>query len=509
LSFPQFNAKSEMVPAKEISSFLKDLYLSLGETENNEFLIKMFRHLERVKDKNGNCELESLVESPSYRFLKSSVTFHFIEKDDAQTGNKNEKGIDNSHFSSFEADLFNYQSQKEPHPLRTVLKNYTQEAVVILPSVYNYISEGQYHTKITLSNRVELKINLSVSHSIIAKSQKKIVHITLAPAVDNYFTELDLIKLSTLFGSKQEELLVNGEIRFKINATGSGLSPAELLKTLYKQEQESEFENLSTGIIQIDLNEFVANQKFDYPQFFDVFLKNEKHKLSGMIKNFSKVLCGIVLGIFDFERMENDEILDTIIPIVSNNESFMIMCRGTLLKISIEDDFMSSISKHIIVSPYLLIASAVLAHNEYILFDLKKNIDGLLEEKSNSKLQELETCQMKARNVLNYQYLQDIFQYPSEKEIIQTGNSQRGINDLYNIIIKRMEELSELISIIKAKKSNLSDALINALLGFIAVMQLKGFFDELTKPEYSQHFTYISALLVSAIIFWLVWVKKK
>jgi hypothetical protein len=80
---------------------------------------------------------------------------------------------------------------------------------------------------------------------------------------------------------------------------------------------------------------------------------------------------------------------------------------------------------------------------------------------------------------------------------------------LYGIILKRVEELSELIEIIKAKKSNLSDALINALLGFIAVMQLKGFFDEILNPKYSHLFTYSIAFLVAGTIFWLVWMKKK
>jgi hypothetical protein len=510
LSFPQFNAKGEKIPATEIADFLKDLYISLGETGNNPALKNMIRYLDRIKDKNGDIQMESLMESSSYQFFKSSVTFHYIEiNNDQKLKNQDAKSTTKcNHFSSFETDLFYYQSQKEP-PFRTVFEDFTQDAVVILPSIYNYVSEGHSHIKITEPKRQALKINLSISHSIVEKSGNKIVHITIAPASGNFFTELDLIKLSTLFGSKQEESSANGQISFKINDSGKEISIIEFLKTRYDNAQKTEFENLNTGIVQIDLNEFVSNEKIDFERFFDVFMKSEKHKLTNEIRDFSKAICGVILGIFDFRRMENDEIFDTILPIVSNSLSFIVMCRGAVLKISIDDDFMDSISQHIIVSPYILIANAVLTHNEYILFDLKQQIDKLLDQKSNSKLHDLERCQMNARNVLNYQYLHDIFQYPSEKQIIEYGNSQRGITNLYSIILKRVEELSELIEIIKAKKSNLSDALINALLGFIAVMQLKGFFDEILNPKYSHHFTYSIAFLVAGTIFWLVWMKKK
>jgi hypothetical protein len=191
----------------------------------------------------------------------------------------------------------------------------------------------------------------------------------------------------------------------------------------------------------------------------------------------------------------------------------MVMCRGAVLKISVADDFMDSISKHIIVSPYILIANAVLTHNEYILFGLKQKIDKILDQKSHSKLQDLELCQIEARNLLNYQYLHDIFHYPGEKEIIESGNSQKGINHLNSIILKRVDELSELIEITKTKNSKLPEALINALLTFIAAIQLKGLFGELLKESYSDSSIYLISVIfsiaVAGSIFWLVWMKKK
>lgn len=224
-------------------------------------------------------------------------------------------------------------------------------------------------------------------------------------------------------------------------------------------------------------------------------------------------MCGIILGIFDFNRMDEDEIFDTIQPIVQSDSSFIVLCRGALFKISEVDEIMESVSTRIIVNPYLLVPNMVLAFNEYVLKETKNEIDQVLDPNQNTNSRELETCQRKVRNILNVQYLRDIFQYPSEKEIVELGNSQRGVINLHDNIIKRLVELSELIEIKKASKSNYSDAILNALLGFIAAIQLKSLFNELLIRKYSESFVYATTVLFASVIagsiFWLIWKKKK
>jgi hypothetical protein len=211
--------------------------------------------------------------------------------------------------------------------------------------------------------------------------------------------------------------------------------------------------------------------------------------------------------------MDNEEIFDTIQPIVQTDSSFMVLCRGTLLKISEEDEIMESLSNSVVVNPYLLVPSMVLAYNEFILREAKNEIDSALNPGKGKSYKELETSQRVVRKILNVQRLRDIFQYPSEKEIIETGNSQRGIISLYDNITKRLEELSELIEIKKTNKSNLSDAILNALLGFIAAIQLKGLFGEVLKEVCTESLIYIYTVIfattVAGAIFWLVWLKKK
>src|SRR5690606_18062390 len=153
------------------------------------------------------------------------------------------------------------------------------------------------------------------------------------------------------------------------------------------------------------------------------------------------------------------------------------------------------------------------AYNEFILMQAKNEIDSSLKPGQNKSFKALEISQRKVRNILNVQYLSNIFQYPSEKEIVEFGNSQRGIINLYDLILKRLEELSELIDTKKANKENLSDAILNALLGFIAAIQLKGLLGELLREKFSDSAIYLStaffAAALAGTIFWLIWMKKK
>lgn len=511
LSFTQFNVKGDKIPEIEIIAFLKDLYLSLGQTDKNKSFVRMQKALEKLMNTDGDIELQHIPETSFYKFCKSSVTWHFVQENKYQIDTSL-----NNPFSSFEKDLLNFHNQKlkEP-PFNSVFKVLYQNAKIIFPAEYSYTSEGRKHTKTTKTDRIELEINLSISYTKIEISDKTIWHVTFTPKKNHYFTECDLIKLSTMFGSSQEQSTVKDNLKITIeNENLIGIKPDELISRLGFAEKDSRLENLQTGIIQIETTELDAIQKINFNDFFKIFRNKSKSEIENdSLKQFSKTLCGIILGIFDFNRMDYDEIFDTIQPIVPAESSFIVLCRGTLFKISEEDEIMESVSNHVVVSPYLLVPNMVLAYNEFILMQAKNEIDSSLKPGQNKSFKALETSQRKVRNILNVQYLSNIFQYPSEKEIVEFGNSQRGIINLYDLILKRLEELSELIDTKKANKANLSDAILNALLGFIAAIQLKGLLGELLSNKYSDSTIYLStaffATALAGTIFWLIWLKKK
>lgn len=508
LSFPKFNVNKDKIPKVEITAFLKDLYISLGQSEENNSFIVMQNELEKQIDKYGNIELQPIPESSSFKFYKSSVTWHFIQKSKYQ-----DEPTGNNPFSSFEKDLLNFHNQKQTKPpFNSVFNKLYNGAKIFFPKTYSYSSEGRTHTKSTKTDRVELEINLSVSYTKIENSENTIWHVTIAPKKNHYFTENELIKLSTLFGSSQEQSKVKDELKINLGKK-KDIEPVELINRLFFDGKSDQFENLQTGIVQIETCELGSNQKIDFKDFFKTIQHEKRSEIeNASVMQFSKALCGIILGIFDFNRMDDEEIFDTIQPFAQSDCSFIALCRGTLFKISEEDEIMESVSKHIILSPYLLVPNMVLAFNEFILMEVKNEIDIFLDPAQNKGLKELEIFRRKVRHILNVQYLRDIFQYPSEKEIVEQGNSQRGISNLYDTIIKRLEELAELIEIKKANRSNKSDAFFNALLAFIAALQLNGLFDQLLNKICTSiciyTFTAIIAFLVAVMVFWFIRMKK-
>lgn len=504
LSFTQFNVKGDRIAEVEITAFLKDLYQSLGASDKNASFIGMQRQLEKQKNEAGDIVLKHIPESSTFHFHKASVTWHLI-----QTNNSRSETTESNHISSFEKDLLNFQNQKKAL-FRSVWKGPQLEATIIFPEVYHYTSEGYIHTKTTPANRIELSVILSISSTQLANSDKTIWHITAAPPVNSYFSECDLIKLTTLFGSSQEDSTVKDEIKLTIQEKQiTGINPMAVIGRLGFIDSNLQLENSGVGIVQIETFQLDTIHPIRMQDFFTTYQNKEITAIQDdAIKQFSKALCGIILGIFDFNRMDDEEIFDTIQSIVVTDSSFIVPCRGMLFKISERDEIMNSVSNDIIVSPYLLIPNMVLAYNEHILTEAQKAIDQSLNPLHSHNLNELECCQSTVRNVLSFKYLGDIFQYASEKAIIEYGNEQRGINHLYENISKRLQDLSELIEIKKENRSNLSDAFLNAFLCFIAMIQINGLFANLSVFKHHSYIFYLSEVFVSAAIFLLIRAKK-
>jgi len=137
----------------------------------------MKNNLKSHKNKNADVELEPIAETPLFKFYKSSVTWHFVQKgkyDDVQSGI--------NPFSSFEKDLLNFHNQKQKDPpFNSVFKKLYQGAKIIFPKEYSYTSEGRTYTKSTKPDRIELEINLSISYTKIENSENTIWHVTIAP----------------------------------------------------------------------------------------------------------------------------------------------------------------------------------------------------------------------------------------------------------------------------------------------------------------------------------------
>jgi hypothetical protein len=101
-----------------------------------------------------------------------------------------------------------------------------------------------------------------------------------------------------------------------------------------------------------------------------------------------------------------------------------------------------------------------------------------LNPENKIKLSALEENQTRINSLINYQYLEGLFQYPTENMIVNQGNIQRGLTFLKSNIEIRLKELSAKI---ESKRSNFTlftDSIIALVLFLIAISQ---FYEYLSK----------------------------
>jgi GNAT superfamily N-acetyltransferase len=512
LSFTRFNALGDTIAPGEILAFLYDLYSGLGiaDPHNNEDFKKMKAALEKPGPADNPVQLLPIptqLESPSFGFNKVSVTFHFMEETIPGGAAADKKEKESSyycrHFSSFERDLFNFQNQKNL-PMSSKLVRPNQNAVLLLPKVYSYVSEGDQH--VLYSRRVTLPVVVSISFSQIFLSGEKIWHLTVAPAENEVFTEYDLIKLVSLFGSTQEESTAKEQIRFKQKPEDTeSFSVAGLIIRLCEIQPGKNLKSSGTGIVQIDSTGFSP----DPEPFFRLFLKNKRADITdGKIKLLAKAVCGIILGIFDFERMDEEEIYDTIQPMMPGESSLMVLCRGTLFKMTADDEIMNTVKDSILVSPYLLVPATVLAHNEHLLTVAKEKISYCLDGNKRISQKQLVKNQTEINSLINFQYLDGLFQYPTENLIVKTGDSQRGLSLLKTNIETRLKELSAKIETKRSNFSLITDSVIALVLFLIAITEFYKYLAELLDFKQNLSSILLIALLV-VLVYVVIVVKKK
>ena len=474
LTFASFNQEGDRVVAKDLILFLEDFYTGLGKNADDENLIGMRSAIDSSTDDEGFIVPDFLSEAHSYEFYNSSVTLHYA---DCKSYRLNpEKQVNSeyrncNYFSSFEKDLMSYQNQENP-PFTTCLYQFEENVEMIMPGCYCYTSEGVSHLRLVES--VFLAVKLSLSVTCFKKTGCRICHLTVSPIKDHFFTELDLIRLGTFFGSLQENVVMNDEMKLKINGNAQ-----TIIQFLASRYHDSEFDILHSGIVQIDLLGFKSHNSLDIHRFFEIFLAKRKTVLDAEMEIFAKTVCGIILGIFDFERMEDEEIFDTILPIVQNSHSFVVMHRGAVLKITDNNSLLQSIADSLIVSPYLLIPNVALSYNEFILNKAMQCTNAVFAEKS--KTAKIEKLHHDLNYTLNVDFLRDLFQYPSEKRIIKYGNKQRGINTFYDRLSSQLSLLAGMIESKRHKRSNKSNAVVQSMLGVIATMQLYSGFKNTTE----------------------------
>lgn len=472
---PDFSQGGASIPARELKDFLSGFYRGLGAPETHRKFQEMLQSIDYASDNEGNVNCHSFAEEPQFRITRFSMVHHFLLE-----GNSVKAEDEDPIFNSYECDLMNYSLQDiSRRPVRTVHVRQHKHLVLKVPRFYRYTSEGQDFYK--LSGHTELHVSVSVNCSENMTHNITLAHLVITPH-DNpnlHFNELDCIKLITAFGSPQEKYVTLDMPQIRIEDPESGQtwgSAAELVSSDFGGRK---CRLLHNGITEIDLagvQDNTGELLFSSFEPFRASALSEEPEESP----WNMAFCGLVLGIFDFRRMNSAEISDTINPIVLKRDSFIVLCRGHLMKIKFGEKAEDK-TANILISPYLLIPSATLSINELVLDRNERIISQPLPDKSSYYrrsmiLSERIRCVM---NSMNTEYLTNIFHYPSEQEIMEEGASQRGLTRRLGQMKYRLEKERMLMEEYKSKSRLGPDYFTNAMLAILALLQVTApFFDK-------------------------------
>ena len=367
-------------------------------------------------------------------------------------------------WGSYESDLFNYHNQENP-PFATHLATTApvEGWTLPLPQIYTYTSEGRTYCK--LSARSSAQVDVSISWSVRESHGKKvrIAHLALTPSEGDFLWEHELIKIiaGLGFGSHQEHFTMLSEERqrfdnFFMEALNQAMPWPD---TGIGECPERKFIILNNGITEINLNGRIC--KIDE---IDKSGKSRKKRVPKWTSYRRKVRCGILLGIFDFNRMSAVEADVTLNPIVEfpSEEMVYYASRGHLLRIMKRFKDEEENLQNLLISPYLVIPSAAICFNELLLQrasqDLPKKGIGFGSVSP-------------VKRILSADFLTDIFQYESEKRLLNRIMVGRSL-------LQDRSKLLERSSLIQTKTTHFLEALQATTLAAIALLQVYGFFED-------------------------------
>ena len=506
-------AEITSISTSAVMDFLLDFYKGLGYAGRaDDELTKTSEALSSLQNEEGEVPLV-FFENPKYKLHDAAIASFF------NAGIADEQSIPDTScpvFNSYECDLMNYRHQCwEDRPFTNHHRLLLENVVITFPASYHYSSEGStfYRRTSRRSLKTDISVNSSYKRDVGAVPlMSHLLHLVLRPAKEGqcFFSELDMLKFIVCFGfgSKQEnvrfdQILANEGLQ--IDTSQCENLPQNLRKTYGSFEELLAStlgleccEALGTGVSELELS------AIEGPLDFNTFEEFRSDILSeGPLNNdWNKTLCGLVLGIFDFERMNGPEIYDTIRPALDRKYAFAVLCRGHLVNVKM--DLEPERVETILMSPYLLIPGAALAFNEDVIVQnweklemvsstedvFRKNISssrkkGAIKTRQRLHLKNelffndfynqsnmLAQCIREVSDSLADDYMADIFQYPSEKTLLLAGSEQRGLAARREDMLEKLENYKEKVATYREKYTDNVDSIQNILLFILAVMQV-------------------------------------
>ncbi len=354
--------------------------------------------------------------------------------------------FDCPYFHSFEADLLSHRFQTEP-PLDSVCTREAPEHVTLrLPERIDYLSEGRNSSLFRSRETVEALANLNYTR--FPQTGLRVWHLTLGPGRGAGFDEYDLIKLLVTYNPHHEQTRVLEQLEFELDGE-RGLDMQALLHRLSGGAALVIAPRGAT--LDVDTNRLQPRGPIDWEAIFTELHELRKdeavaaEKLEELYedeptRSLINACCGIVTGIFDFERMSLDEAIDTLVPNVPIVPDLVSVQRGTLISFGLDSAmFENEVCQRTIgASPYLIIPHAVLLHNEVLAEQAERVTDRVADEERPEELERaLETIERITRRLR----VPNVFHYDSERALYEVGQRNRGSGERIDALDDKIVEL--------------------------------------------------------------------
>jgi len=427
-------------------------------------------------------------------------------------------------FKSMELDLLAYQFQKKP-PIESGLPNgesksnlLTELTIKLRKDGIDFFSEGEKQNFKLKKNEIKAEVRLSWTD--FTASNLRIWHFVIKPSKNYKFDEYSIITLIHLYDGRAESTEIGNQIDIELNGediskdkdnvksdTPIQILIKRLIRVHFKEHEVHEVKEdndpleikFVAGTIQISQPTYLENnteselQKYlkmakvasekrkgdEYDKLKEIYNDENKTVENSKMLNMIKAFGGIAIGIFDFDAVDFEEMLDTLTPMFSDDHIFIQMNRCTLFAFTPKDRVidLAKVKKHIGISPYLLFPHSAIIHNETLVslaeYELNKIKDRLMKEDLESaSLKELEKEFESASLKLEDWQLPNVFNYVTERTLFEEGFKTRGSLDKIKSVKVKQNTVKDRIEVLWKLKSARGQILIASLIGALGGLAL-------------------------------------
>ena len=466
-------------------------------------------------------------EAPALALTDVGICLHYVEACD--TGEQQYEYPHDSVMESMELDLLAYRFQEPPPfgsrtegvPAAPQLQRRPHRRwpiIVEFPESFVYHSEGRAPRLVCAQPRRAAEI--LVSSTRFLSCGLRIWHLVITPRPGGSFSEFDLIKLIQLYDGRTERTGLKDTIRFRLGDQGAeSTTAAGLPQLLGLPLAAGKAAELKCGTLEMLIgSQNDSDASNPYVAVFDTLRHAREpdgaadgRRLKAWMQQDSverriiMAYCGIVTGIFDFDKIDDEEALDTLEPTFPGSSAFLRIHRRSLIAIAADDRSMRECWNSVGISPYLIVPHAALLYNETLVDMAERALDAALAD-ADAKLDTLEATHLEADRRLNTLHLPNVFNYVTERSLFTAGSECRGSNAKRNAVLAKLDQLKGSIDIVRESERNRGQIVIQLLLAVISLLQLKSVIAELfgwqeRNPDVWLVLS-IGILLLAGVVWW-------